>query len=105
MLLSSDTASIPGSDRTPHAGLTRRVVLSDPDGLHLRRCLAVVNALRRHQAQVTIRTRDRAEDAASMLGLMSLAASQGTEFTLSASGPMAEQALEAVARVFTDHAD
>jgi phosphocarrier protein len=85
------------------ASITRTVILADPDGLHVRRCLAVVNALRRHQAQVSIRTSGQAEDAASILGLLSLAASQGTELILSATGPTAQEALESVASVLTDN--
>jgi len=104
MSLSSDASSICASEPPLLALITRAVVVADPDGLHLRRCLAVVNALRRHQARVTIRTSCQVEDAASIMGLMSLAASQGTELILSATGPTAKEALEAVANVLTDNA-
>jgi phosphotransferase system HPr (HPr) family protein len=86
--------------------ITRAVVVADPDGLHLRRCLAVINALRQCHARVTIRMKTQVEDAASILGLMSLAATQGTELLLSATGPTAKEAkeaVEAVAAVLTDN--
>lgn len=86
------------------ASLCRTVVVADRDGLHLRTCLAVVAALRGHQAHVTIRTNGRVEDATSILGLISLAASPGTELVLSATGPTAEEALDAVAMVLTNNA-
>ena len=83
----------------PRAPITRAVVVTDPAGLHLRRCLAVVHTVQRHQARVTIGTIDRVADAASILGLMSLAAPCGTEVILSATGPTANDAVEAVAQV------
>jgi phosphocarrier protein HPr len=81
------------------ASLTRHVVVADPDGLHLRNCLAVVKAVQQYQAQVTIRGNGQLVDAASILGLMSLAALPGTELTLSASGPTAVEALEAISQL------
>jgi len=104
MSLSPDASTICAPEPPLQALITRAVVVADPDGLHLRRCLAIVNSLRRHQARVTIRTNGQVEDAASIIGLMSLAASQGTELILSATGPTAKEALEAVATVLTDNA-
>jgi phosphotransferase system HPr (HPr) family protein len=86
------------------APVTRAVVVADPDGLHLRRCMAVIHALRRHRARVTIRVSDQMEDASSILGLMSLAAPHGTELILSATGPTANEALEAVAELLASDA-
>jgi phosphocarrier protein HPr len=104
MLLSPDASTIYAPVPPPQTLITRAVVVGDPDGLHLRRCFAVVNSLRRYQARVTIRTNGQVEDAASILGLMTLAASQGTELILAATGPAAKEALEAVATVLTDNA-
>ena len=84
--------------RTP---LTRTVVVGNRAGLHLRKCLAVVDTVGKHQAQVTIRKNDQSERATSVLGLLALAAAQGTELVLSATGPEAQQALEAVAMLCT----
>lgn len=104
MSLSPDASTICVPQPPPQALITRAVVVADPNGLHLRRCLAVVDALRRHQARVTVRTNDQVEDAASIMGLMTLAASQGTQLILSATGPRAKEALEAVATVLTSNA-
>jgi phosphocarrier protein HPr len=85
--------------RASHASLTRAVFVGNSAGLHLRTCMALVAAVRQHQAQVTIEKDGQAENAASMLGLLSLAATQGTRLLLSATGPEAHLALEAVAQV------
>jgi phosphocarrier protein HPr len=80
----------------------RVVRVTDPLGLHLRRCLAVVNAVRKHEAQVRVVGNGQIVDAASILGLLSLAAIPGTELVLSAKGPTADEALEDIANVFAD---
>lgn len=76
---------------------TRTVLVANPDGLHIRVCAAIVKAVGTYRAKVTIRKESQIVDAVSMFGLMLLAASQGTELILSARGPEAREALEAVA--------
>ena len=53
---------------------------------------------------MTIRTDGQAEDAASIMGLMSLAAPQGTDLLLSATERKTKEDLEAVATVLRDNA-
>ena len=76
------------------------VVVTNPLGLHVRPCLAIVNTVRQFKAVVKIRNGKQADDATSMLQLMTLAAGQGTELTVSAKGPEAEQALDALTELF-----
>jgi phosphotransferase system HPr (HPr) family protein len=59
----------------------------------------------RHLAKVTIQKGSQLADAASILDLLMLAASQGTELVLSATGPEADDALEAVAGLFASKID
>lgn len=81
---------------------TRTVSITNPHGLHVRPCLAIVNTVRRHQAEVSVKKNGQTANAASILELMSLAAPQGTELVLSAQGPNAEEALDALARLFAN---
>jgi phosphocarrier protein len=97
MISLPDPASLRRAEQTP---LTRVVVVADPDGLHLRNCLAVASTVQRHQADVTIHGNGQVVDAASILGLMSLAASPGTELVLFAKGPTAGAALDAITQLF-----
>jgi phosphocarrier protein HPr len=56
-----------------------------------------VKTLNRHQAHVTIRKGTQNVSAASVIDLLSLAATQGTELVFTATGEEAEDALNAVA--------
>ena len=83
------------------AAIRRSVVLANRHGLHLRVCLDVVQTARQHQAKVTLHKDGQAEDATSILGLISLAATPGTSLILSATGPEAQEAVAAVASLLT----
>jgi phosphocarrier protein len=61
--------------------------------------LAIVNAVGRYQADVTVRHGRKSANAASILELLSLAAPPGTEIVLSAAGQDAREAVQAVARL------
>lgn len=84
---------------------TRTVFVRNPDGVHLRTCSAIVNAVGRHQATVTIQKENQAVDANSILGLMLLAATPGTRLVLAATGAEAEEALDSVTRLLTSEFD
>jgi phosphotransferase system HPr (HPr) family protein len=55
-----------------------------------------------YQARITVQKGDQSEDAACVLGLLLLAASQGMPLTLSATGPEAELAVQAIVELFED---
>jgi phosphocarrier protein HPr len=79
---------------------SRTVCVTDQHGLHLRPCSVIVRTVSRYRAMVTVYKGSQAVDAGSMFELLSLAATHGTELVLSASGPDAWEALEAVAGLF-----
>jgi phosphotransferase system HPr (HPr) family protein len=76
------------------------VLVTNSHGLHARPCVAIVNLARQYQAAITLRKNGQSAGADHILDLMSLGAAQGTELVLSAEGPDAEQAVEALARLF-----
>lgn len=84
--------------RSSHCEQT--VWVSNPEGLHLRQCAAIAELVGQYQAKVTVHKGDQSENAASVLGLMLLAATQGTRLTLSATGPEAEEAVRALVELF-----
>lgn len=96
-----------GGDRADAVQETasRTVIVHGKHGLHMRVCSAIVSTVCRHQAKVTIHKGGQTENAASILGLLSLAASRGTTLVLSAVGPEAEDVLEAVLPIFDGAAD
>lgn len=79
---------------------TRTVRVTHQNGLHLRPCSAIVNAVNRHRARVIVQIGNQSANAASIFDLLSLAAAHGTELVLSATGADAEEAVETVAGVF-----
>ena len=79
---------------------TRKVIVTSRHGLHVRPCVAIVNTVAGRQANVTIHTDRQSVAAADLMGLLSLGASQGTELTLTATGPEAEEVLDALTGLF-----
>ena len=97
MLLLPEQSSGSGPAQTRAASIRRTVVVASRNGLHLRTCLAVAQTARQYQAKVMLHKDGQAEDATSILGLISLAATSGTTLILSATGPEAQEAIWAVA--------
>ena len=93
MLLLAPIADV--HETVPKA-VTRTVRVTRQEGLHLRPCSAIASTVGRHQAKVTIQNGTQSANAESVMDLLLLAATQGTELVLFATGPEAEEALEAV---------
>ncbi|MCC6124898.1 MAG: HPr family phosphocarrier protein [Pirellulales bacterium] len=74
----------------------RTVVVTNPAGLHARPSAAIAQAVRRLRAKVEIRNRNEVVDAGNILEIMTLGAAQGAELQVTAKGPDAELALDAV---------
>ena len=95
-----------GGQRGRQPRIVRRVVrLGNPCGLHLRVCSALVTAAERFRARVTIQKDDRVEDACSILGLMTLGATRGQRLLLAATGPDADDAMDAFAELLASQPD
>jgi phosphotransferase system HPr (HPr) family protein len=62
--------------------------------------VVIANTVRKYAARVAIRSDKHVVDAADVLDLLSLGADQGTELVLSAQGPQAQEALEALIHLF-----
>ena len=82
---------------------TRQVVVTHAAGIHARPSLAIFNTVRPFQSQVTIYNDRRAADAREILQVLSLGVPCGAEVTLSAEGPDAEEAVDALAKLFADN--
>jgi len=72
------------------------VRLMVPQGLHARPCSAIAQEAKRFKGRLEIRLGDRKADARSVLEMMTLAAGEGAEVELVASGEDARQLLDAV---------
>jgi phosphocarrier protein HPr len=76
--------------------LRATVRVANKKGLHARASAKVVEAAARFQSQIRISKDGQAVDARSIMGLMMLAASEGTDISIEAEGPDAEAALAAI---------
>ncbi|WP_296171909.1 phosphoenolpyruvate--protein phosphotransferase [uncultured Brevundimonas sp.] len=79
------------------AVLTRTVRAPLPHGLHARPASRLAAAAKSFDARVRLTLGERSADAASLTAMMTLGLKDGDELILSASGPQAEAALEAIA--------
>ncbi len=68
-------------------------------GLHARPCAAIATEAAKHKCEIEITKEDRSASANSVAALLMLEAHSGTELQVSARGPDAEEALEAVAAI------
>jgi phosphotransferase system HPr (HPr) family protein len=77
--------------------LRRTFTVANPQGLHMRPITAFVEAANRFQSDVFLgKAGDAKINGKSPLGLLGLAAEQGTELTLEVNGPDAAEALDAL---------
>ena len=79
------------------AGAHRAIIkIINQKGLHARASAKIVEAAARFQSRITVSKDGQCVDARSIMGLMMLAASPGSEIAVEADGPDAEAALAAV---------
>ena len=73
--------------------IKKRIKIKNPQGLHARPASAFVKIANRFESDVTVRKGSEAVNGKSIMGLMTLAANQGSSLELEISGPDAEQAM------------
>jgi phosphocarrier protein HPr len=79
----------------------RKAVICNRRGLHARAAAKFVKLAFEFNAEVTVAKGDSAVSGRSIMGLMMLAAGPGTEIDLSATGPDAERAVDALAALIS----
>lgn len=87
------------ASRPDDDGVARRVVVTNPAGLHARPAAQIVARMQGYAARVTIVAGPKEADARSITGLLALGASRGDEVTVRAAGPDAAAALAAVLEI------
>lgn len=83
----------------------RTVVVASSHGLHARPAALFTQTAAKTGAAVTIAKGDRAVDASSILGVISLGIDHGDEVRLSAEGEGAEEALDALEKLLLEDHD
>ena len=72
------------------------VTIRNKLGLHARPAMAFVDVANRYQSQITVRKDRQAVDGKSIMQMMMLAATQGTDLQIEAVGKDAQEALAAL---------
>jgi phosphotransferase system HPr (HPr) family protein len=97
--LDSAGRSSASQERAPGDEITLSVSLPESIALHARPAADLVRAAGALPAPVTISANGKRANARSILEVLALGAAGGTELTLSASGPDADDAVNAIADV------
>ena len=85
--------------------ISRTVVVTNPQGLHARPADLFVKLASQYQATIDVTKDGERVDGKSILAILTLAAVQGTELTIEASGPDAEVALNALSELVARNFD
>jgi len=80
----------------------QRVEVINKLGLHARAAAKLVNLANTYESQITLRFDDREINGKSIMGIMMLAATQGSWIELGAEGEDAEDAVAAIIRLFAN---
>lgn len=85
--------------------LKKRIKIRNPQGLHARPASIFVKIANRFESEVTVRKGVEAVNGKSIMGLMTLAANQGSLLELEVSGNDAEQALAELEQFLVSDSD
>jgi phosphocarrier protein HPr len=77
----------------------RKIEIKNKLGLHARAAALLVQAANRFSAQITISKDGQTADGRSIMGVLTLAATQGSKIQVEAVGDDAEQAVKAIERL------
>jgi phosphocarrier protein HPr len=91
--------SLRAGDKGDMAGLMlqRDLPIINRKGLHARASAKFVQTAERFDASITVTRAGETVGGTSIMGLLTLAAAQGTSVTVTSEGPQAEEAMEAIA--------
>ena len=74
--------------------------MSNPQGVHLRPAYLIAELAGKYESDVNLESAGESVDGKSVLEIIGLAASQGTEINISANGPDATEAVNAIVELF-----
>ncbi|QDT01406.1 Phosphocarrier protein HPr [Adhaeretor mobilis] len=77
----------------------RTVVVTNPQGIHLRPAEQIARLAEQFESEITISHETFSVDAKSIIHVMTLAAREGVKLTLSARGPDAQEAVDALVQL------
>jgi phosphocarrier protein len=88
--------------RVPEGALSRELLIINKRGLHARASAKFVQTVERFNADIWVTRGGETVGGTSIMGLMMLSAGPGTTIMVSAAGPEAQAALEAISQLIAD---
>ena len=82
---------------------SRVVVVTNRAGLHARAAVLIAQTVRQFQSKVELQKTHQSVEAKDVMQILMLGAEEGTELVLQADGLDAEQAVDAVAQLFSNN--
>lgn len=82
--------------------ISRSVTVVNPEGIHARPADMFVRLANGFSSAIEVSKNGQSVDGKSILGILTLAAEEGTQLEIGASGEDAEKAIEALARLVQD---
>ncbi len=79
--------------------IIKKIEIKNKLGVHARAAALLVQTVNKFSAQVTFSKDGQIADGRSIMGVLTLAATQGSKIQVEASGPDAEQAVRAIERL------
>ena len=92
----------PAAEATPSGPITRTMHIINQKGLHARASAKFVQTVEKFDAEVRVSRGAETVGGTSIMGLMMLAAGPGTHVVVSAIGPEAQAAIDAIAGLVAD---
>jgi phosphocarrier protein len=89
-------------DNTENATLVRNLEIINKKGLHARATAKFVQCADSFDAEITVTRSGETVGGTSIMGILTLGASIGSIVTLTAKGPQAEAAMEALEKLIND---
>jgi phosphocarrier protein len=89
--------SLPAASVSDRCRLARDLVIVNRKGLHARATAKFVQCCERYEAEITVSKCGDTVGGSSIMGILTLGAAQGATITVTASGPQAGEAIEALA--------
>jgi phosphotransferase system HPr (HPr) family protein len=83
----------------------RIVIVTDPAGVHARTAVAIAQVVRKSKSKVTLSNDYHKADGTDVLHILSLVAHCGSKVLVEASGPDAQDVLDAVEPLFADYVE
>jgi phosphocarrier protein HPr len=96
------SAGMDGNPALSGGAIVREVPITNKRGLHARASAKFVQMAERFKADITVTRNNETVGGSSIMGLMMLAAGPGTSVIVSATGPEAREAVDALTALITD---